>query len=305
MKLKKTVILVFVGVMSLLGLLPCSRAAWADDEKIFGFSVSPMTQSIILVPGDQYKGTFKVVNPNSNEQDLIYTIEKRSFYVDEEYNTTYDESDSPIVDWTRINTGESGTIKPNESSDVTFTIDVPESTPAGGQYLAFRVMSQPTGINSEVSNGTAIQEQLVITHLVFAEIAGNTIRNGSIDNISVPSLLTSGDIFGESTITNAGNIHGVANYKLQVFPLFSDEEIYTNEEKPDRRTILPDRTLYNKIAWNETPSIGIFNVVYTVEFEGSSAQVSKLVIVCPIWLMVVILIIIVVLVVAIVIAIKD
>ncbi len=261
--------------------------AWADDGSS-GFTVSPMNQSIVLSPGDTYKGSFKIANPNNSVENLAYTIEQRSFYVDDEYNTTYDEVDSPIVEWTTIDSEESGILEPNESVDVMFTINVPESANAGGQYEAFRVISNPVAVGGE-GGGMTIQEKLVITHLVFVEIMGDTTREGEIVSAEVPGFLFDGNIRGTSMIKNTGNIYGRAKYTLQVFPLFSDEEIYTNEENPETRLILPDRTLYNAISWRETPSFGIFNVVYTAEFEGVTAQVKKMVIVCPIWLLFVII----------------
>ena len=268
-----------------------TTAAWASEGD-FGFTVSPMNQSIVLSPGDVYRGSFKVLNPNSNTEDLFYAVDKKSFYVDENYNTTYDEEDSPIVSWTTIDSNTSGVLHPNESVDVVFTIKVPETAAAGGQYEAFRVISQAVGAGEgDSSNGgvTAIKEQLMIVHLLFAEITGETFRQGEVTNINVPGFLLNGDVYGESSIKNTGNIHSLATYSLQVFPLFSDEELYSNEEDSDVRNILPDRTRYNRTYWANTPTFGIFRVVYTVEFEGVTAQVNKIVIKCPIWMLAIII----------------
>lgn len=275
-----------------LGLV--APTAWADSNQNFGFAVSPMNQSIILNPGDTYHGSFKVVNPNSNEQPFTYRIEQRSFYVNEDYETVYDEEDSPIVNWTTIDSGAAGELSPNESAEVMFTIKVPTDAAGAGQYEAFRVMAEPINKSDTSDDAVNIKENFVITHLVFAEVTGNTTRQGEVINAEVPSFLFSGNIKGTSSIKNTGNMHGTAKYTLQVFPLFSNEEVFTNVEDIENsaRIVLPNRTYYHETEWAETPSIGIFNVIYTVEFEGTTAEVSKMVIVCPIWLLFIIIFII-------------
>ena len=280
-KLKAWLMLAIVAVGAVLATLPVSAA------KNYSYSVSPMKQSIVLNPGDTYYGSFKVVSPNDNEYDIEYEIEQRSFYVDDQYSTVYDENNSAIVDWTTITSGQTGSIKPNDNRTVMFTINVPENATAGGQYEAFRVKTK--AVEAEGEGNLVIQEQLIITYLLYAEIAGDTVRQGEIMDISVPGFLFTDNISGSAAIKNTGNIHEEAKYTLQVFPLFSGEEVYTNEENPETAIILPDRVRMHDTVWNETPSIGIFNVVYTAEFAGVTAQVKKMVIVCPVWLLFVII----------------
>ena len=275
-----------LSVAVFLAILYTSNPVWAEKNEV-SMLVSPMNQSIVLTPGDTYHGSFKIANPNSSTANLEYEIEQKSFYVDENYDTIFDETSSPIVNWTTIDSNETGILAPNTNVEVRFTIDVPENVAGGGQYEAFLVKTVDNNMPDEAN--TTIKEQLIMAHLVFAEISGETIRQGEIVDINVPSFLLSGNITGSASIKNTGNIHGQAKYTLQVYPLFSSEEVYTNEENPDTHIILPDRTLYNETAWNNTPAIGIFNVVYTVEFEGVTAQVKKMVIKCPVWLLFIIL----------------
>lgn len=279
----------FALTASVIALFGSMSIALADKNEI-SMSLSPMKQSIVLSPGSTYHGSFKIVNPNSSSSSLDYEIEQKSFYVDDDYGTTFDEVDAPIVGWTTLNSDISGTLEPNSNIDVKFTINVPMDAVGGGQYEAFLVKTKGASAgDGSMTNGAGINEQLIMAHLVFAEITGDVIRQGEIVSADVPSFLLSGNIAASSAIKNTGNIHGKANYKMQVFPLFSNEEVYTNEEDPDEHIILPDRTFYNETVWNETPIIGIFNVLYTVEFEGVTTQVSKMVIKCPIWLLFIIL----------------
>ena len=252
------------------------------------FSVSPMNQKIILTPGESYTGRFKVANPGYNTENFNYKLNVSPFYVDSDYSIIYETNGNynQMVEWIQLSE-ETGTISPNNETEVYFSINVPTDAPAGGQYAAITVTS-----NDEVESlegGANLEVKYAISHIIYAEIAGTTVRQGEVQDINVPSFLFSGNISGISSIKNTGNVHGTATYKLQVFPLFSDEELYTTEEKPEQKTILPDRTLMNTTSWDKTPNMGIFNVIYTAEFEGVTTEVKKMVIVCPIWLLAIII----------------
>ena len=279
--LKKTL----VGVMVVFAMAMFTTSGVYAAE---GFSMSPMKQSIILDPGESYQTSVTISNPGTNDADFKYKVEVKPFYVDDNYNSIFEEYEnySQIVDWITLNSPNTGSIEPNESREILFTIDVPSWAPGGGQYASILISSD----NDSEGAGMLINENVAMGHIIYAEITGKTSKQGEFLDMSLPGIVFSGYIGGSSAIKNTGNTHGEAKYTLQVYPLFSDEEVYSNAETPYTHLIIPGRTYYdNDTIWPETPVMGVFNVVYTVEYEGVVKQVSKMVIKCPIYLLFVVL----------------
>ena len=284
-----------LSVLTLLAPVLSASSVFADG---YALTVSPMSQKMILNPGEVAEGSFKISNPASSTHDTYYEIEVEPFYKNDNNEFVFQaEGDmGEIAKWITFDVPTSGKLAPNEVKEITFKVNVPKDAPAGGQYASIATTSKSKSSDEEDENAatdsTTIKEIRRMAHLVYAEVTGATIKTGEIFDAKVPSFLLSGKITGSSSVKNTGNVHGTATYKLQVFPLFSSEEIYTNEENPDTATVLPNRTVYSESSWDETPMVGIFNVVYTVEFEGAKAEVKKMVIVCPVWLLFLIIFII-------------
>ena len=279
---KITKIFIAIAIGSIISFMGLSSRASATSGSVF--SVSPMNQRINLTPGETYHGTFKVTNPAKSTVTLNYVLEVTPMTVDDEnYTLSFDNNGdyNQIVNWVVLDKTY-GTIEPNQTEEVQFSIVVPENTPAGGQYCAIAVTSIPSEATEE---GVNLQDRIRISHLLYTEVAGETVRKGNIDEANVASFLLSGNITGTSRISNTGNVHSDAHYTLQIFPLFSGEEIYTNEEDPEKAIIFPSTTKFSSLEWKETPSVGIFHVIYKVNFEGVESKVDKMVIVCPLWLL--------------------
>lgn len=264
----------------------------------YSLTMAPMNQDIVIDPGDSYQASFTISNGASSTQDTYYKIEVDPFIINNNNEVEYSaEGDSgEMVKWIKFDVPTEGKLAPNEVKEIIFTINVPESAPVGGQYIAIGVTasSSPDGDKKEVDGGSnaTINEIKKMSHLVYAEITGNTVKTGDFLESNVPAFLLSDNITGSARVKNTGNVHQKAVYTLQVFPLFSSEEVYTNEEDPTSFTVMPDRELFSEISWDKTPPVGIFNVVFKGEFAGKTLEVKKMVIKCPVWLLFIILFVI-------------
>ena len=129
--------------------------------------------------------------------------------------------------------------------------------------------------------------------VIIAEVeGGNTRREGQVLETKIPTILFNPPITATSLVENTGNVHATATYTLQVFPLFGDEEVYTNEENPATLTILPETQRFNSISWDGAPQLGIFRVRETVSILDDTQTIEKIVFLCPIWFLFLVLLII-------------
>lgn len=262
----------------------------AKKENVVTMTVSPMTQRLALTPGESTRASLKISVPNNATSELEYSLSVGSFSVQgtdlgqDDYGDVDLEtkgSYNQIMDWIVFDK-ESGVIAPNNTETINFTINVPRDAPSGGQYATILVRDM-TGYK-EGSNGINIQSITQIASVVYANVEGNTRRTGEILENNVPAFLLNSKLKATSMVENTGNVDTNARYILQVWPLFSDEEICTNEENASTELVLPGTRKYH-VEKCDLPSIGIFRVKQTVEiFEEKSETQEKILIVCPIWL---------------------
>ena len=271
---------VFVAaVMAVFGLN--AEPVLAEDTPEYRLQISPAKQDIgELKPGETKTGEFKVQNTGTKEFSFKvgvfpYTVS------DENYTPNYDETSkyTDIANWVTFSQDD-GSVEPGKEVVITFTVKVPKDVPAGGQYA---ILAAETTGDENTSGGTGIVAVRRVGMLLYSEVEGNTRRTGSIEENNIPSILFNPPISGTSIVENTGNVHTQAEYIMQVFPLFSDEEVYTNEENPVTLTILPETRRFNTVSWDGAPRLGIFRVKQTVKIFDEVSVTEKLVFLCPIW----------------------
>lgn len=246
-------------------------------------AVSPGLQEIRLNPGEVYKGSFNVLNPTSNQESVNYSIsvvplsfENETYELYFDYPLDYNQ----IKDWISIEE-TNGVLAGGEERRVDYEIAVPEDAPAGGQYAAFivRINTQ----ENEEKIGVSVVNNSQVAMLLYATVNGQTKEEGKILENRIKSFFLGQPIRTTVFLENTGNVHSKASFQLEIYPLFSDIEVYSNEDIPETSVIIPGTTHYSEHVWEETPKLGVYKVIQSVEFGGTTDTVQRTVLVCPIW----------------------
>lgn len=271
---------------------------WAASDIDTSMFVSPMIEELLLTPGEQYQGAIIVSSSSDARSDLEYTVEvgsygwKRSENNKDDYGAVDVDTESQynvIMDWIKLDR-EGGTLKPGMQDKVFFTIDVPKTAPAGAQYASILVTNVTRDIDEDENKDSDVQIRSVsrLASAIIANVAGTTVKKGVVTENSMPTFLLNNNLEAVSMVKNDGNVYTNAEYVLQVWPMFSDEEICTNEEEPAKSLVLPGTSKYHTEGC-QLPPVGIFRAKQTVKIFGEESIVEKTIIVCPIWLLFVII----------------
>ncbi len=284
----KVVLLAFTVALVTSGasVMPVMAAEEVPKQRL---QVSPAKLDVKdLRPGETEEVKFKVQNTGSENLKYELSVAPYSVTGDDytqnfESKTTY----TNIADWITFSRDE-GEVEPDQQDEITAMIKVPKDVPAGGQYAAImiRMLNNDGGSNS---GGAAVSTINQIALVVYANVAGNTRKAGSVTENKVPSFMFTPPISATSVVENTGNVHAEAEYILQVYPFFGSEEVYTNEEEPEKHVIMPETRRMNTLSWNDAPHLGIFKVKQTVKFLDDVSEVEKIVFICPIWFLLIVL----------------
>jgi len=264
------------------------------------FTVSPQDQEYVLAPGQSVTGEVKATNPSDAEGNFYYIAEVVPYSVSDDgkytmnFEATNDHTD--IVNWVTMSDNDEtgvkevhGVLEPGETEKAYYTITVPKDARGGGQYFAVRVKTDVDAAQKAENDDTVVIKEVIgIASLVFVEVSGDITVKGEITNNNIPSFFLTPPINASFVVKNEGNTHVKVSYYMQVFPLFSDEEVYTTEEDMGSNYVLPGASRMITQSWDKTPPVGIFKVKQTVYYDSLDSEPSvteKLVIVCPIWLL--------------------
>ena len=258
-----------------------------EEQTNNAFTLMPMSQKISLKPGEVYEGSVKVINPSYATEDFEYKAEVTPYgVVGQEYTADLlSESDrTQIAKWVKIQ-NPTGSIKPNGSEEIKFTITVPENVPAGGQYATIAISSNK---KASEADGVSVQNVFEMASIIYADIAGETVHDGEVLENNVPGFVLSNPVKISALLNNNGNVHETATFTIQVSDVFTGRVILPTDENSGvySEYIMPETTRFTEREVSDLPALGIVKINQTINYNGQVSTVEKNVFICPIWFLI-------------------
>lgn len=284
----KKIKLFLAALILSLSAFPVAAVHAEDDESSVNYvlGITPTQKGFgTMQPGETYTDSFKVRNKGGGEfsykiEVTPYSVESETYEPDYSKKTQYTD----IVDWITVDKTE-GTVAANQEAEVTYTVSVPSDAHGGAQ--AATIMISMGGEGEE-----GLQAVRRLGYLVYGNVNGAITTTAKILENKIPSFIFTPPITATSVVENTGNVYTNATYTLQVFPLFGDEEVYTNEEDPEKNIVFPETKRFFTASWEGAPQLGIFRVRQVIKIFDEESTVEKLVFLCPIWFLFIILLLI-------------
>lgn len=233
-----------------------------------GIQISPTTYNYEIKPGETKDG--KIILKNLNTTPLNYLVEVESFsQVSDEgapsFSVDSTNCDPSVANWFFFGKDEKGTIQPNQSIDIPFTVSAPTNAEPGGHYAAV--------FGREVQDFATETTQMGVTSrvgtLILISIPGAVTTGAEITEFQAPKYVWSGPIKFSMKVKNTGTVHYDSIGSVAIKPLLgkaSKFEIATH-------TILPNNTRNFEKDWTKKYPFGYYKVTPTAT-DGAKKEVT-------------------------------
>ncbi len=237
-------------VAALLAMTVMAVHAQEEAQGGSGVSISPTRTELSTLPGASDEVTITVRNVTNS--DIIARPLLNDFEADENNGGAPkllgpgEESAQSIASF--VKGLEDVPLAPNESKDITFTIEVPQAAFPGGYFGAIRFQAVPTNELGEAQNGQ-ISLTASVASLVLVEVPGDIRQDVQIDYVSASvgdnegTIFTSKPDFSVVSVTNNGDsfIKPFGTVKLSNFSGDTLLSYELNDLQP-RGNVLPEST---------------------------------------------------------------
>ncbi len=196
----------FIFVFVLFGFFSAGISYAQESQSL---SVTPPLFQLSILPGDIWQSSIKVVNVNPYPL-TIYTEVVNFSAMGENgqgrflplINETQDKA--TLAEWIEIPKGPY-TIPAEQSTELTFFVEVPKDASPGGHYAAILITTDAPSTND---GKQIVQTSQTVTSLFFVRIEGDVEELGTIREFrAIDSFLPTPEAEFSLRFENKGNVH--------------------------------------------------------------------------------------------------
>lgn len=239
------------------------------------YSVSPTIFDMTATPGQTWRSTVRVINPN--KFDLTLYLDVSGFVPKGEDGIPQflkkDEVEAlSLPNW--ITSDKEFTVPAEKTIEIPFTIAVPQDAPPGGHYAALLVSTKPAPQNGEE---TKVQTSQVISSLVFLRVTGNIAELSSIRSFRTADYIVSRpETTFDLRIENKGNVHVLPQGEIKIYNMWGQERgIVPINQQTLFGNVLPNSVRKYSFTWKGDWSfsdIGRYTAVATLAYGSDTRQ---------------------------------
>lgn len=219
--------------------------------------ISPLEFRFEINSGKIFQNSFTIKNTGEKPISVKLSSEPAKTT-----NPTY----SHLAEWVTLS-AEKVNLESNETKEISFSVNIPEVLPAGGQYANIIATINP----DDTSQGIEIYSRIGIR--LYASSNIDIDKNVSISPPQTSSFVLSGPIFATSVVENHGNIDFNAKSDFIVSSLLG-KELYSNTVIT---SVLPSNTKEFYQEWHNKPFFGIYQMSYTIDALDTHLSLNRLI----------------------------
>lgn len=291
----RKILFALLTILSGLNMMAQPTSAVSSSE--VSMALSPATQNISLTPGQEYTGKIIIINTGTVGFDFglkttPYQVDSETYDLDFDTNNVYTQ----LYTWISF-PQDTYHIEPEQTIEVSYNVNVPESAAGGGQYAT--VMAYATNLDG---SDNAVQVIPQVASLIYGRVNGpEMMPEGEVAEQSIPGFLLNGPLEITETVYNTGNVDFKVYHAVTITDFFSGDVLLDPDTKTEGGTelgsattvVLPGTSRQQTLVWENTPKIGIVKVKQTIRFLDDEINTERIVIFCPLWLIFSVLILIV------------
>jgi len=241
-----------------------------------GIQISPLTYNLEVSPGESEDISIKVTN--LNDEDLSYVIEIENFNnVSDEGAPSFSNQDTDaditsLKDWIVVNptSDKEGIIKPRESKDISFSINIPKGAEAGGHYAA--VFAKEVKKTDEGKTQIGVSSR--VGTLVLVSIPGNVVKSAEISEFNPKKIVWAGPVDLSMKVRNTGTVHYDSQGTVEIKSLIGN----TSEVDMGTHTIIPKNERLYTGGWSQKYPFGRYILAAkAVDGNGDIVSTSRIV----------------------------